>query len=96
MAANILARDFKIKMADRICLDISPDVHVRRVFSRLSFTDKDATTDELIYCARELYPEYPGIFDLSAWEIGREWCRPTNPLCEACFLDRFCPKQDSG
>lgn len=76
MAANILARDFKISMQDRICIDISPDVQVKRVFIRLGFIPKDASNDELIYCARELNPEYPGIFDFSAWEIGRERCRP--------------------
>ena len=67
MATNILARDFKIPMQDRICIDISPDVQVKRVFWRIGFIDKDSSNDELIYCARELNPEYPGIFDLSAW-----------------------------
>lgn len=92
MAANILARDFKIPMQDRICIDISPDVQVKRVFIRLGFIPKDASTDELIYCARELHPEYPGIFDFSAWEIGREWCRPRNPDCKNCYLNEYCPK----
>ena len=92
MATNILARDFKIPMQDRICIDISPDVQVKRVFTRLSFISKDASNDELIYCARELHPEYPGIFDFSAWEIGREWCRPNNPDCKNCYLNQFCPK----
>lgn len=92
MAANILAREFKISMQDRICLDISPDVQVKMVFTRLGFITKDASNDELIYCARELNPEYPGIFDFSAWEIGRGWCRPTNPDCENCYLNQFCPK----
>ena len=92
MAANILAREFKIPMQDRICIDISPDVQVKRVFMRLGFISKDASNDELIYCARELYPEYPGIFDFSAWEIGREWCRPNNPDCKNCYLNQFCPK----
>ncbi len=92
MATNILARDFKIHMADKICIDISPDVQVRRVFIRLGFINKDATNDELIYCARELNPEYPGIFDFSAWEIGRYWCRPKNPDCKSCYLKTYCPK----
>ncbi|GAI25856.1 unnamed protein product, partial [marine sediment metagenome] len=81
MAANILARDFKIPLADKICIDISPDVQVMRVFTRLGLINQNAGGDELIYCARELNPDYPGIFDLSAWDIGRKWCRPTNPKC---------------
>ena len=92
MATNILARDFKIKMADKLCIDISPDVQVKRVFTRLGLITMAATNDELIYCARELNPEYPGIFDLSAWEIGRNWCRPKAPYCDNCFLEKWCPK----
>lgn len=92
MATNILARDFKIPMQDRICIDISPDVQVRRVFWRIGFIAKESSNDELIYCARELYPEYPGIFDLSAWEIGRNWCRPNNPKCNECYLNKHCQK----
>lgn len=92
MAANALAREFKIPMQDYICIDISPDVHVKRVFKRLGFIPKNASNDELIYCARELNPEYPGVFDLSAWEIGRKWCRPKNPDCGHCYLRKGCPK----
>ena len=92
MATNILARDFKIPMQDRICIDISPDVQVKRVFWRIGFIGKDSSNDELIYCARELNPEYPGIFDLSAWEIGRNWCRPNNPKCSECYLNKYCEK----
>lgn len=73
MATNILSREFKIPMQDRICIDISPDVQVKSVFTRLGFIAKDASNDQLIYTAREFHPEYPGIFDLSAWEIGRKW-----------------------
>ena len=92
MASNILAREFKIPMQDRICIDISPDVQVKRVFTRLGFINKDSNNDVLIYCARELNPEYPGIFDLSCWEIGRNWCRPNNPDCDNCYLTKLCPK----
>lgn len=93
MASNILAREFKIPMKDYICIDISPDVHVKRVFNRLGFISKDASNDELIYCARELNPEYPGIFDLPCWEVGRNWCKPRRPKCTNCYLSRYCPKQ---
>jgi endonuclease-3 len=92
MAANILSREFKIPMQDRICIDISPDVQVRRVFARLGLIAKDATNDQLIYTARELHTEYPGIFDLSCWEIGRTWCRPTHPACSSCYLNELCSK----
>lgn len=92
MATNILAREFKIPMKEYFCIDISADVQVKRVFIRAGFIPKEATNDELIYCARELNPEYPGIFDLSAWRIGRGWCRPKSPVCQNCYLTDYCPK----
>ena len=94
MAANILVRDFKIPLRDCFCIDISPDVHVKRVFKRVGFIPQNAPNENemLIYTARELYPIYPGIFDLPCWEIGRNWCRPTNPLCNQCYLNKVCPK----
>jgi endonuclease III len=92
MAANILVRDYKIPMQDRCYIDISPDVQVKRVFSRLGLISKEASNEDLIYCGRELHKEYPGIFDFSAWEIGRVWCRPKNPNCKNCYLSQYCPK----
>ena len=55
-------------MADKLCIDISPDRQVKRVFTRLGLIAEDTPVEDLIYCARELNPEYPGpgIFDLSA------------------------------
>jgi len=92
MAVNILARDFKITMQDFHCIDISPDIHVKRVFKRLGLVSNNASNDELIYRARVLNPEYPGVFDLPCWEIGRTWCRPKNLKCHECYLDKYCPK----
>ncbi len=92
MAANILSRHFKIPMQDRICIDISPDIQVMKVFKRLGYIQEDATIDQLLYCARELNPEYPGIFDFSAWEIGRQWCKQTKPDCNNCYMNDLCPK----
>ena len=93
MAANILARDFKIPMANYTGINISPDIHVKRVFKRLGFISQNASNDELIQSARELNPEYPGIFDLPCWEIGRNWCKPKEPDCMSCYLEPYCPKK---
>ncbi|MDD3247924.1 MAG: hypothetical protein PHF18_13925 [Methanosarcina sp.] len=92
MASNILARKLKVPMADYCCIDISPDVHVKRVFRRVGFINENATVNEIIYCAKEINPEYPGILDLPCWEVGNKWCRPKNPKCNECLLDKYCPK----
>jgi endonuclease III len=94
MAANILARDFRVQMSDKYSIDISVDQHVRRVSRRLGLVRPDAADVEIIYRARELSPEYPGIFDLSMWEIGRTWCGPRARRCRECYLNRFCPGAD--
>ena len=90
MAANILARDFKIQFSDYYSIDISADVHVRRVFQRLGLVPKKASQDELIYKARSLSPDFPGLMDLPAWEIGRNWCKPGRPTCRECYMNELC------
>jgi endonuclease III len=92
MATNILARQFKIEFSDYFSIDISPDVHVRRVLSRMGYVIHDPSPELVIYKARELYPEFPGIIDLSCFEIGRTWCRPTNPDCSNCIIKDECKK----
>ena len=91
MAANILARQFKIPFSDFYSIDVSPDVHVKRVMSRLGLVTDDADNDKIIYKAREMCPEFPGIIDFSLWEIGRKWCRPNNPDCDNCIVNSECP-----
>ena len=95
MAANILARDFKVPFADYYSIDISADVHVRRVFGRLGLCAPDATIEQLVYRARALHPAFPGIMDLPSWEIGRNWCKPHAPLCGACYMEDLCPAAKS-
>ena len=91
MASNILVRDFKISVRDKYSLDISPDRHVYKVFNRLDLLREGASNEELIYTARSLYSEYPGIFDLPAWEIGQDWCHKNNPSCQECYMVDNCP-----
>ena len=91
MGTNILARRFKVPLSDYQSIDISADVHVRRVFERLGLVGDDAGVDEVIYRARTLNPEFPGLVDFPCWEIGRKWCRPTMPLCGDCYMHTVCP-----
>lgn len=91
MAANILVRDFKIPVKDKFSIDVSVDRQVRRVFFRLGLIPKKISSEIVIYTARELNPEYPGVVDMAAWEIGRSWCKPTNPDCNNCYMNEACP-----
>lgn len=91
MAANILAREFKIPFADYFSIDISADVHIRRVFGRLGLAPADASVEQVIYKARALHPEFPGIMDLPCWQLGKNWCKADNPDCEACYMNDLCP-----
>jgi len=96
MAANILARQFKIPFSDYYSIDISPDVHIKRVMKRLGFVPENAENDMIIYKARELNPEFPGIIDFSCWEIGRNWCKPNNPDCENCIMKTECRRNNNN
>jgi hypothetical protein len=92
MAANILARQFKIEFADYCFIDISPDTHVMRVMERMGCVSKDASREMVIYKAREIYPEFPGIIDLFLFNIGRNLCHPQNPNCDRCQIKTECEK----
>lgn len=96
MAVNILARDFKIPFADYFSIDISADVHVRRVFARLGLCAADASTEQVIYKAKALHPEFPGLMDLPCWEIGRNWCKSRGPECTGCYMSDLCTTAVGG
>ena len=91
LAVNILSRDFKIKFADFYSVDISADVHVCRVFGRLGLCPSEPTPTQVVYKAKALHPEFPGVMDLPCWEIGKKWCRPRDPQCGKCYMKDLCP-----
>lgn len=95
MAANILAREFHIPLSDYRHIDVSADVQVCRVMARLGFVEEAASPEVVIYAARDLYPDYPGVFDLALWDIGRTVCRPSHPACSECRLRDLCPYPSS-
>jgi endonuclease III len=92
MAANILARDFKIQFADYYSIDISVDVHIKRVFARLGLCPANAKPEQIIYMVRAFNPKFPGIMDLPIWEIGKMWCKSQKPACASCNMNDLCPK----
>jgi endonuclease-3 len=72
MATNILYRQLKVPMTDLSAIDISPDAQVMKYLTDRCLLAAGAKREEAIYLAREIYPEYPGLLDLLAWEGGRQ------------------------
>jgi endonuclease III len=95
MAANILVREFHVPLGDHRYIDISADVQTQRVMARLGFVETGISADVVIYAARELHPDYPGVFDLALWDIGRRLCRPHTPRCAECPLSGLCPSSST-
>lgn len=91
MATNILVRDFGIDVKNRKGIDISFDIHIRRVFLRSGLVSKD-DINKIVQTARKLNPEYPGIIDNPCWIIGRKYCRPKYPDCDNCPISNVCLK----
>lgn len=81
MTANILVRDFKIPMKDHTFIDVSPDVHVKRVFKRLGLVSENAGRNEIIYRAREYYPKYSGIFNEKEAKLALSYAEHASLIC---------------
>lgn len=92
MAANILARQFRIPLSDYYSVDIVPDITTRRAMTRMGLVPVGASDDLIIYKVRELSSDFPGIIDFPCWEIGQHWCKPKNPICTHCIVKDDCPK----
>lgn len=94
MAVLILAREHG-RLGGRKArrqLDPKPDVHVRRVFQRVGLIEPGWSMNAVIEAARDLAPDFPGSLDAPAWEIGRNWCRPSRPHCDECPVSAVCPR----
>lgn len=98
MAVLILARKygrFGGKKAKR-CLEPKPDVHVRRVFRRTGLVEDGSPDTAIIDVARRVAPDFPAALDAPAWDIGRRWCRPTQPNCRECPVNGVCRRIGCG
>lgn len=89
----LLVRDLEIDIADKENIDIAYDVHIRRICLRLGMAKED-TIEEITKVGKIIYPEFPGRLTSTFWAIGRDICRPQNPLCMQCPINQFCRKVD--
>jgi endonuclease III len=96
MATNMLVRHFKVPLAEYYSVDVAADVHTQRVFYRLGLTDDIDSIEQVIYRARGLSPDFPGLMDMPCWEIGRTWCHPKNPECGSCYMNDLCAHRING
>ena len=90
MAVRILKKTFKVKFGGMCTIDVPYDIHVRRVFLRTGFVERDSIKT-ITEAARRLYPKEPSRLD-AVWHIGKNFCHPRNPECRKCSLDKVCPK----
>lgn len=90
MAVEILASEHGVTVRDMAGSDVAYDIHVRRVFLRSGLVARDTPT-AVIDAARRLHPDRPGSLDVPAWTVGRTWCRPRRPACDACPIGWACP-----
>ncbi|GAV31576.1 MAG: hypothetical protein QMD76_08130 [Anaerosomatales bacterium] len=91
MAVELLVRHLGVRLTGLEDGCVAYDVHVRRVFLRSGLVDRDAP-GAIRDAARFVKPEDPGSVDLATWLIGRQFCRPTVPRCDACPLVSACPR----
>ncbi|MFH2102153.1 MAG: hypothetical protein ABIJ39_02195 [Chloroflexota bacterium] len=91
MAVLLIEMAFPVRFEDRENMDIKPDVHTVRVLYRLGVSAAQ-TEAAALDASRRMNPEYPGKVDGALWEIGRRWCRPTDPDCPGCPAQNVCGK----
>jgi len=76
------------------------DANVRRVLMRLAGLKKghNSQTDKrlLLYLATLIPKTSPGEFNQAVMEVGALICRPKNPRCLLCPLQRFCLAYKKG
>ena len=89
LGSLLLVRDLGINVKDKENINIAYDIHIRRICLRTGFCTQD-TIDDVIEAGKRLLPEFPGRLTSSFWAIGRDICRPTNPLCMECPLNDVC------
>jgi len=71
---------------------ICVDVHVHRIFNRLGYF-KTKTPEETEFALRKKLPEKYWI-EINTLMVthGQNVCKPINPKCDQCPIEKYCPK----
>lgn len=91
MATRILGMDLNVPIRNWSEMDVSVDEMIQRVFPRAGLSTTN-NPQEIIECACQLSPSFPGALDYPCWDIGRTWCKPQDPNCGECYISEACPK----
>ncbi|MCJ7585827.1 MAG: hypothetical protein MUO30_13800 [Anaerolineales bacterium] len=92
MAVLLIEKAFPVRFEDRENMDIKPDVHTVRVLYRLGVSAA-MTPESALEATRRMNPEFPGTVDAALWDIGRNWCSPTDPKSIECPVSVVCAKR---
>lgn len=72
---------------------IAVDTHVGRVAKRLGIASSNATYEKVKNALEDVFaPKERKQGHEYLVRLGRDYCKPTNPLCESCPITEFCPK----
>ena len=91
MAQFILVREYGIAggAKNKRLMKVKPDVHVCRVSFRLGVSKSKAVgaVDKAI---GQLKLKSPADFDWVLFDVGKRYCRPSQPKCPDCPLNKVC------
>lgn len=83
-SANVIKRFAKAEIEG-----IVVDLHTIRVTQRLGITEGD-DPKKIEQKMMDILPQTEWGAGMCMSFLGREICRPTNPLCEACVMNKVC------
>ncbi len=97
MGTFILVRNYGVAggPVNRGCLDVKPDVLLRRVCYRAGIAGTESI-NEVKRAINALKLTSPADFDAAAWDIGRSFCFKASPNCLGCPLRAACARAGSG
>lgn len=82
----VLTKGFNIPA---ICVD----VHVHRICNRLGYVKTDKPDDTEMDLRKKLPKKYWINFNTYLVTLGQNICKPINPKCSLCPIEKFCPYQ---